>query len=287
VPYVVASSALASGVDAAPAPPPHHAAEDDVLLFFMAGCSADESSSMGMRFRAALFANASALLFGRAGAGAGAGVACPNRARNQTLPHARYLAAAARARFCAVLPGDFASTSRLSEVARVAAAGGCVPAVLGPPWPTLPLLLPGSGGGLDWAQLAEFVEMDPAPWLTGDDRRQLAAAHTSSPPARDRWAPEPAQTAFLARLRAAGRLRTAASLAELADRLRAVPAADVGRMRAALARVAHRYFPAAGRPGAGAGADAAVGGLGIADAVCAHTAAARAEDAQKEGQGKF
>jgi hypothetical protein len=109
--------------------------------------------------------------------------------------------------------------------------------------------------------------MAPAPWLTAEDAAALAA-RDAPPEDKDDWRPEPALVDLLAALRAAGRLRAAASTDDLLAQLRAVPAAEVADVRAA-DDDARRFFGEAK-------------GAHILDAVCRLTAGARAADADAD-----
>ena len=234
------------------------------LLFTKFLCNAANEASPGMRMRAALFggdAPALELRAADAAAGGGAdgwgGLACMSHV-NMGLRRADYLEVVRRSRFCAVLAGDVASSSRLSEIMRW--RGACVPVLLGPPWPTLPLL-----PALDWARLAVFAEMTEPRWLTEDDR----AALRERPAGGDDWVPEPRLLALVETLRADGRLLRVATREALVAALAALPDDAVREMRAA-GEDARRFFSYSAE-----GADEAPGAVDVLSAVCDLTEADR------------
>ena len=53
----------------------------------------------------------------------------------QVVSHAEFRQEMRRAVFCLLLPGDTASSSRLTEIV----LAGCIPVFLGPPWHAQPL----------------------------------------------------------------------------------------------------------------------------------------------------
>lgn len=55
-----------------------------------------------------------------------------------------------RSLFCLVIPGDTASSRRLTEIV----LAGCIPVFVGPPWHSMPL-----AAWLDYSKFALFVEL--------------------------------------------------------------------------------------------------------------------------------
>ena len=120
-----------------------------------------------------------------------------------------------RSTFCPLLAGDSPSTTRLSEPILL----GCVPVIVGPPWPQIPLL---QTNAVPWARIALFVEMtNTSAWARADDAERFRS-----------WFYDEDGPALRATL-GPGQLLRAADAADVVRQLAAVPPEKVAEMREA------------------------------------------------------
>jgi hypothetical protein len=191
-----------SGVVEAPAPRPK-------LVFVVASCASGEFASPGMRLRSALIDALEALADARVDA------RCQYWARDATVSQEEYRGRVGRATFCPLIAGDSPSTTRLSEPILL----GCVPVIVGPPWPLIPLL---QTGAVPWAKIALFVEMtNTSAWARADDVERFRS-----------WQWDESGPALRATL-APGQLLRAADAADFVRQLADVPPARVAELREA------------------------------------------------------
>jgi hypothetical protein len=216
--------------------PLHAAASDSSLLFFHGTCRNGDSDSSGMRLRhhviAALKA-APSLPDALPTSVACACAICPAAAGHDAL-----LRDLAHARFCLIIPGDTASSRRLSEVM----AAGCVPVFVGPPWHALPL-----SPFIDYFSFALFFHLVEQPWLRGDTGI---------------FEPDPWTAQTLLSGKGVSRV---SGVPELLRRLQGMDNAEVARRRRGVAKFAP-YFVFL-EPGANSSASA---GSLLMSAVCAY-----------------
>jgi hypothetical protein len=164
-------------------PLPRPVSSDQHLVYFHAACRTQHSNSPGIRLRqhviSALEVLAAAEHAATAEGGLSISAACPcalGRDCKGNMGHRAMLVDLASARFCIVIAGDTPSSRRLSEVI----AAGCIPVLVGVPWPALPL-----APFVDYSSFAIFVRLGGQDaWLQDDDKKELEEGGAFAP---DPW----------------------------------------------------------------------------------------------------